>query len=99
MYNALNLQYHVAVETWTLARMLPLIIGDLIPKEDEYWRLFLLLLKIVDLVMAPKVTVAIAAYIRQLILQHHCSFRELYPDRNLTPKLHYMVHIPYWIVQ
>lgn len=79
--------------------MLPLIIGDLVPEDNLYWQLFLLLLKIVDLVMAPRCTTAIAAYLRELIHEHHVTFKELYPDRPLTPKLHYMVHIPHWIVE
>lgn len=74
-------------ESWTLACMLPLLIGDLVPEDNAYWQLFLLLLKIVDIVMAPKCTNGIAAYLRQLIEEHHTTFQELYPDRHLTPKL------------
>ena len=89
----------LASETWALARMLPLLIGDLVPSDNHYWQLFLLLLKITDIMMAPRCTSAIAAYLRQLIEEHHTLFRELYPDRPLTPKLHYLVHVPNWTVR
>lgn len=52
-----------ASETWSLARMLPLIIGDLVPEDNPYWKLFLLLLDILDLVMSPKSTPAVASYL------------------------------------
>ena len=82
-----------------LARMLPLIIGDLVPEDNPFWKLFLLLLEILDLVMSPRSTPAIASYLRQLIQEHYTYFCELYPDCPLTPKLHYMIHIPNWILQ
>lgn len=89
----------IASEAWSLARMLPLLVGDLVPEDNPFWQNFLLMLTITDLVLAPKSTTAIAAHLRQLILEHHTAFKELYPDRPLTPKMHYMVHIPQWIVR
>ena len=78
-----------ASEMWSLACMLPLIIGDLVPEDNPYWKLFLLLLDILDLVTSPKSTSAVGSYLRQLIQEHHTYFCELCPDRPLTPKLHY----------
>ena len=49
--------------------------------------------------MAPKTTKALAAYLRELILQHHTAFKELYPERPITPKMHYIIHIPQWIIR
>ena len=60
-----------ASETWALACMLPLIIGDLVPEDNPFWKLFLLPLEILDLVMSPRSTPAIASYLRQLIQEHH----------------------------
>ena len=96
---SMHLSVIIAMEAWNRALMLPLLIGDLVPEDNEYWQLFLLLLKITDFVLAPKCTTAIAAYLRQLIEEHHTTFRQLYPDRRLTPKMHYIVHIPQWMVE
>ncbi len=82
---------------WCLARYLPLIIGDLVPEDDEKWNLFLMLLTIVDYVFAPRTTPDVIAYVRFLINQHHTEFRRLYPDCVMIPKQHYMVHIPEWM--
>ena len=73
--------------------MLPLLVGDLVPEDDPHWLNFLLLLSIID-IMAPKATKALAAYLRELNLQHHTAFKELYPERPITPKMHYIIHIP-----
>lgn len=88
-----------ASESWTLARMLPLLVGDLVPDDDPHWLNFLLLLSIIDIIMAPKTTRALAAYLRELILQHHTAFKELYPERPITPKMHYIIHIPQWMIR
>ena len=70
--------------------MLPLLVGDLVPEDDPHWLNFFLLLSIIDIIMAPKATKALAAYLRELILQHHTAFKELYPERPITPKMHYI---------
>ena len=36
----------VAMQMWTLSRFLPLVIGDIVPKDDQHWVNFLLLLEI-----------------------------------------------------
>ena len=32
--------------------------------------------------------------LKHLILEHHDLFKQLYPDRNLIPKHHFMIHYP-----
>ena len=90
--------YSIASQTWCLIRLLPLMIGDLIPTDsDQNWMNFLRLVKIIEYVCAPATTLAIAGYLEILIDEHHSSFKELYPHRPLTPKFHHMVHYPEWI--
>ena len=88
-----------ASETWCLARLLPLLIGDLVPEDDPYWINYLLLLDITDILMAPACTKAVIANLREQIAEHHASFVQLYPDRPLIPKMHYMVHMPDWMLR
>ena len=89
----------VATQTWCLIRLFPLIVGDLIPTGNPNWQNFLLLLTIVDYVCANETTLGIAGHLRDLVKEHHIGFQELYPHRALTPKFHYMVHLPQWIVK
>jgi hypothetical protein len=51
-------------------------------------------LNILDIVMSPIVTVHKAVYLRELICEHHQLFKELYPNANITPKMHYIIHLP-----
>ena len=88
---------YVAAEMWCLARLLPLMIGEHVPEDNERWELFKTFLMILDYVFAPNTDEDIIEYLRQLIEDHHTKFRELYPDCSITPKQHYMVHIPDWM--
>lgn len=82
---------------WCLARYLPLMIGELIPANDEKWILFFHMLSIIDYVFAPKCSLDTIALVRVLINEHLVEFKRLYPDCNIIPKQHYMIHIPEWM--
>ncbi|XP_020616845.1 uncharacterized protein LOC110054828 [Orbicella faveolata] len=47
-----------ASQMWCLARMLPLLTGDLIPADDKHWENFLRLLKVEEIVFAPRTSVS-----------------------------------------
>ena len=93
----INREINSAMQMWTLARYLPLVIGDLVPEEDEHWEIFLTLLDILDICLAPKTNEQQASHLTMLIAAHHESFKEAYPHLRLIPKQHYMVHYPEWI--
>ena len=88
---------HAAAQMWCLARYLPMMIGKKIPALQPNWLNFLLLLTIVDYVFSPTSSNDIVAYLYQLINEHHTTFFQLYPTCSITPKFHYMIHIPEWI--
>ena len=78
--------------------MLPLLIGDLIPKDDSHWENFLQLLKIEEILFAPTTSPELAAYLAVLIEEYLENFSKLY-TRSIIPKQHYMVHYPRQIVR
>jgi len=82
---------------WCLARHLPLLIGSLVSEENQYWDNFLTLLSIIDFIFAPLITSAKADYIAATTEDFLQDFVELYPERHLIPKMHYMVHLSSWI--
>ena len=84
----------IASQWWSLASFLPLLIGDLVPEEDDCWDTFLLLHDILAHCMAPCVSPASISYLSVLIEMHHKSFSTNYPAQQMTPKMHYMVHFP-----
>ena len=85
-----------ASQMWCLGRFLPILIGDLVPEEHCYWENFLTLLDIVNELFAPVTTTDRADYVSLLVEVFLGGFKELYPARPLTPKMHYMVHLATW---
>ena len=47
----LVVKFYTASQMWCLGRMLPFLIGDKIPEEDEHWEHYLLLLSILVLLI------------------------------------------------
>ena len=69
------------------------MIGGLVPRENEHWLSFLLLLEIVDILFAPDVTVEDISLLSVLILDHHNDFVSLYPSASVLPKMHFIIHM------
>lgn len=88
---------HVASQCWCLGRLLPLMIGHIIPVDNDHWINFCLLLTIMDYLFAPTISSNAIDYLRIIIAEHHESFQQLYQNCNFIPKMHYMVHYPDWI--
>ena len=82
-----------------LSRLLPYMIGNDVPVDDEHWDNFLLLLQIADLLMAPKITEDEVAFLQTLIEEHHSNFVNLYPSSPVTPKMHFLIHMPHLILE
>ena len=85
---------HTAAQMWLLGRILPLVIGDLVPRGDVKWENYLKLMKIVDILFAPAITGDILSYLEWAIESHHIEFTKLYPRKSVIPKMHFMVHMP-----
>lgn len=50
-----------------------------------------------DKVFAPVTNEERADYVAMLIEDFLSDFVQLYPERALTPKMHYLLHIPKWM--
>ena len=92
-----QLIHESASQMITLLHFLPLIIGDKIPSDNEYWHNFLLI-KICGLAMSPVFTHDNAAYLSLLVGKKFKLFTKLFPTTRLIPKQHYMIHCAQQIV-
>ena len=90
-FSKLNMK---AADMWCFVRILPVIIGPLVPRKHDHWELFLMLRDIIDIVFAPVITVGMTDYLRCLIEDHHRLFAVCYPFQALLPKHHFMIHYP-----
>lgn len=83
-----------AVQSWCLLRNVPLIFGDLVTSTDQHWGLLLLLLQIINIIFSPMLSQGLCVYLKHLIVDHHTLFKKLYPQKNLLPKHHFLIHYP-----
>ena len=89
--NKLNLKMS-ASEMLCLVRYFGLIVADMIPEDDEYWKLFKYLRKIVDIITSPRIIREQITYLEKLIEAHHKLFLKL--QGRLKPKFHHLLHYP-----
>ena len=75
-----------------LSQCFPLLVGDLVPYDDDYWSSFLLLLRICQIALSPVCTHDTIMYLRVIIEEKLAMFKKLYPRSTIIPKFHYMVH-------
>ena len=78
-----------AAQVWTLVTILPLLVGDLIPEDDDHYKCFCTLLKISSIATAREIHVDTVVYMRVLIEEHHVLFKNLYPK---------FMHVPTWYI-
>lgn len=83
-----------ASKMWCLLCYIPLMLGDLIPVGNVHWELLLLLLSCMEIIFSLSLTLASTVYLDHLINEHHTVFLELYPERHLKPKHHFMLLYP-----
>ncbi|PIK39350.1 hypothetical protein BSL78_23814 [Apostichopus japonicus] len=88
-----------AAQMWCLLRVVPLLIGEYIPRGNCFWELILKLRKITDIICAPKVTRGQCVYLKSLIEDHHSHFKRVFPDVSFIPKHHFLVHYPFLMLQ
>ena len=83
-----------ASQNWCLISMLPLLLGDLIAIDDKFFKLILILNRIMIIVFSPTIalenTIVLEEHIRQIFL----FFNQLFPSVNPINKFHRMVHYP-----
>lgn len=82
-----------------LIQNFPFILGDVDIHETLHWKLFILLREVCSIVFAPVVTRGLAVFLKQLIIDHHKLFKEIYPHKNLIPTYHFMMHYPSMMIR
>lgn len=83
-----------ASEMKNLILYLPLILGDVISEEDEYWKWFLLMRQIVDILLCRKLELGIKSILKQLVSSYLKSRIQLFPNETIKYKHHQFTHYP-----
>ncbi|XP_040073555.1 uncharacterized protein LOC115323428 [Ixodes scapularis] len=83
-----------AAEKLCLFRFFSLLVGDVVPKDDDAYSVYLALRRIVDIVCAPQLTTNTIPYLKVLISDFYSAFTQVFPEVNVIPKMHYLIHYP-----
>ena len=73
---------------------LPFILGDLFNKFDANWLNFINLNQILNLVFCYFYDQFTIKHLDFKIFEYLSNFSKLYPQASITPKLHYLTHLP-----
>jgi len=83
-----------ATENWTLLRLLPLLIGSKVPRDDRTWDWLMDLKDIVELCFSPVISEHGLDYLASKLTDYKHAFKCLFPDTNFKPKHHFVEHYP-----
>ena len=87
-----------ASEMACFVQNLGLIIGDLVPKENKTWKIYILLREIFSIILAPTVTLENITALKSLLTKHYRLHMKLVDD-TLKPKHHLLLHYPHAMVK
>ena len=85
-----KLKYNAA-QIRLFLRVLPFILSPIIDTSDEH---YIFLVELIQIVFSPVIKLESTQYLKLMIQEHLIKFKELCPGMNITPKQHYLVHIP-----
>ena len=74
-------------EMWCLVRLFPLIIGELVPRDDPKWNVYLTLLSANEMICAPSFRRGHVSALDDILQEFFLAFAREFPDK--TWKSHY----------
>ncbi|XP_052128324.1 uncharacterized protein LOC127750511 [Frankliniella occidentalis] len=80
-------------ETLLFVKMFGILIGDKVPHEDEFWKLYLKLRELLDIVLSPSLSCHQSASFKVLVEEFNTMYTEVTND-TLKSKFHNLVHYP-----
>lgn len=82
-----------AREMMTFVYYFPLMVGDLVPEDDNVWLFFLNFLEIIQNLLSSQMSDGSIFHLQQMIEKHNSEYVLLFND-NLKPKFHLLIHYP-----
>lgn len=83
-----------ASQMWLLGRLLPLFISSKIDVQDPVWQCYITLLNVMSLALAPCISTEEIEGLKCEIRHYLFLFKECFPQNNIIPKQHYLLHLP-----
>ena len=89
-----ELKYNAA-QSRLFLRLLPFFLSSLVCNTcDPVYKLITELSELVQLLFSPVISLKTIALLKILISEHLENFKKVFPEVNITPKQHYMLHLP-----
>lgn len=87
-----------AVQNWYFLRFFPLVVYGLVRNiKDPVWQLLLQLKEIVEIIVSPTLQSSQVAFLKVLVEEYLEGRADLFPERKLRPKHHFLLHYYYLI--
>ncbi|KAK3910221.1 Pre-mRNA-processing ATP-dependent RNA helicase PRP5 [Frankliniella fusca] len=80
-------------ETLLFLKLFGIVIGDQVPTDDDYWRLYIKLRELLDICLCKQTSPYQSLALKVLIAEFNMMYVEVTGD-NLKPKFHHLVHYP-----
>ena len=80
------------MQMWVLLRSFPFLVAEMVEKGNSHMQLLLLLLHVMEIIFAPKLTKSSLPYLEALVHDLVESFHTLFPNVNLINKFHHLFH-------
>ncbi|CAI5689741.1 unnamed protein product [Oreochromis niloticus] len=81
-----------------LIKILPFLL-DCVVEKNPFIQFILDLIEIVKIPFAPVVSLQTVSKLKKKMIEDHLKhFRQLFPENNVIPKQHYMLHLPSQII-
>ena len=87
-----------AAQIWLLSRVFPFFGEPYAYHCSDVWKVFIMMSEITGICLSKKITINILGYLRVLIKEHLQLFKDVF-NQNITPKQHYLVHLPSQILK
>jgi hypothetical protein len=80
-----------ASQNLCLVVSLPLILGDLVPANDNAWNLVLLIREVLDIVLCDTISKGGLIYLDSLVSEYCSTYQSVF-KKKLKPKHHHLIH-------
>lgn len=88
-----NLIIISASEMMSLTLYFGILVGDLVPEDDDVWKFYSLTAHLLENLLARSFTEASIMYLQRIIEEHHELISILFKE-HLRPKYHFLLHYP-----
>ena len=88
-----------AVQMWCLMRLFPLFVGHKVPLNDSKYQILLNLLDVLLYLTGPNIHRSDIKILQECISDFLESYIKEFPEQNVKPKAHFMIHYPSQVEQ